>query len=100
MAGELDAASPGQRRPFHDIHARAIMTLHVAIACSKVLRPPAVEVARNRERLEENLGHHDGAAEIQHHTTIVETRQDGGEPFEIAVAGSADGSAVGGRMLM
>src|SRR2546426_5585547 len=83
VPGELDAAAAALGRSLHDVHARAVVTLHVAVAGGERGRLPGVEVARHRERLQEHLRHDDGAAEVQHYAAVVERRQDSGEAPEV-----------------
>src|SRR2546425_8331878 len=100
MSGELNAPAPRERWPLDDVHARPIVTLHVAVARGEVLRTPAVQIARDRQCLDKHLRHHDRAAEIQDDAAVVEIRQHTGESLEIAMARGADRTAVGGWMLM
>src|SRR3989441_6834724 len=61
VSGQLDAAPAGLRGPLHDVDARAVMALHVAVARGERGGLPTVQVARHRERFQEHLRHHDGA---------------------------------------
>src|SRR2546430_2416057 len=79
VSGELDAAPAALRGSLHDVDARAVVALHVAVARREPGGFPAAQVARHRERLQEHLRHDDGAAQVEHHAAVVERRQDSGE---------------------
>src|SRR5256885_6311357 len=87
-------------RALDDVHARAVVALHVEVAGSEVGGFSAVEVARDRERLEENLRHDDRAAEVEHDTPVVKARQGRGQSAKVAVAGVTNRSATGRWVLM
>src|SRR6266853_1940166 len=90
MSGELNAAATGERRALHDVHARPVVTLHVAVARREVLWPPAVQVPCDRQGFEKHLGHYDRATEVEHDAAVVEIRQDTGKALEIAMTRRAD----------
>src|SRR6476659_9439020 len=69
-----------------DVDARAIMALHVEIASGEVCGFAGVEIARDRQCLQEDLGHYHRTPEIQHHSAVVKLRQRRSEATEIAVA--------------
>src|SRR3954462_8921632 len=100
MSGELNTTPTGECGTLDDVDARPVMPLHVAVACGEVRGTAAVEVARDRQRFEEYLGHDDGAAEIQHDAPVMQIGQRAGEAFEIAVTGGAECGAVGAGMLV
>src|ERR1041384_6389799 len=97
MARELNAATARQRRPLDDVHARAGMALHVAVAGREILRPPRVEIPGYGQRLQKYLRHHDRAAEVQNKTAVIERRQGTGEALEVAVTRRAEDGPVGRR---
>src|SRR6185503_21274320 len=72
----------------------------VAVASCEVLRTSAVQIARDRQRLEKNLGHDDGAAEIEHDAAVVEIGQRARKPLEVAMTRCPERGAVGARMLV
>jgi len=89
-----------QRRPFHDVHARPVVPLHVAIACREPRGLAAAQVARDREGLEEHFGHHHGAPDIEDHTAVVQRGERCGESLEVAVARGTERGAVRRGVLM
>ena len=48
------------------------MTLHVEIDGDEILRAAGIEVARDRQRLEEHLRHDHGATDIQHDAAVID----------------------------
>src|SRR3954470_16417910 len=76
------------------------MPLHVEITRHEILRASLVQIARDGERLEENLGHDHGAAEVEHHTAILEVAQPMREAAEVSMARVPDGGTARGWMLM
>src|SRR5256885_6440414 len=100
MAGQLNAAPTRQRRALDDIYARPILPLHVAIACREILGTAAIQVARDRERLEKHLGHDDRTPQIQHDAAVVQIGQHSRQALEVAVTGFPDRRAVRRWMLM
>ena len=101
VAGDLVTLPPVEGGPLHDVHARAVVTLHVEVAAREAVRTAiAAEVARDGERLEEDLGHDHRAAEVEHDAAVVEADDRVREPAEVAMAGVADRGTVGGRMLV
>src|SRR2546430_1540391 len=79
VSGELDAAPAALRGSLHDVDARAVVALHVAVARGEPGGFSTAQVARPRERLRETPRHSDGAAQVEHHAAVVERRQDSGE---------------------
>src|SRR5437899_4895160 len=69
----------------HDVHARAIVALHVEIAGRKVGGFAVVQIARDRQRLQKYLGHYHGAAEVENDTAVLERGQRRGETVKIAM---------------
>src|SRR6266513_4821967 len=100
VSGYLVTFSASLRRPLHDVHARAVVALHVEVAGCESGRLAVVEVSRDRQRLEKNLRHYHGAAEVENDTPVLQRRKRCGETAEIPVAGVADRGAIGGWMLM
>src|SRR5690348_2836761 len=100
MPCDLVAFTAVEGGALDDVHARAIVALHVEIAGNKVARAAVVEVARDRERLEKDLGHDHGTPEIERDSAVVERGERGGQATEVAVARVTDRGAVRGRMLM
>src|SRR5687767_793505 len=100
MPRDLEALAAGEYRTLHDIHARTIVALHVEIAGGEPRGPALVEVARDRQRLEEHFGHDDRAAYIQNDATVVQRRERRRQPSKVPQAGIANRRAVGDRMLM
>src|ERR1041385_1908954 len=100
MARQLNAAAARQRRPLDDVHARAVMALHVAVAGREILRPPRVEIPGHGQRLQKYLRHHDRAAEVQDKAAVIEVRQGAGEALEVAVTRRAEDGTVGRRLLV
>src|SRR5512135_1821565 len=96
MSRELDpppAAGP-LRRALDDVYPRPVVPLHVAVARGEPGGPAAVEVAGDAQGLEKYFRHHDRAAQVQHHATVVQVRQTPRQPLEVAVARGADDGAV------
>src|SRR2546423_7039639 len=87
-------------RPLDDVHSRAVVALHIQIASREAGRFAIIQIARDRERFQENLGHYHRAAQVEHDTSIVERRQRCSEPTEIAMARIADCGAIRSRVLM
>ena len=100
VARELDATAAGERRSLDDVDAGTVVPLHVTVASHESRRLAAAQVARDGEGLEEDLGHHHRAAEIQHDPAVVERGERCGEPLEIAVARGAERRAIGRGMLV
>src|SRR5688500_2697818 len=100
MTSNLVPLATTGRRPLNDIHAWAVVALHVQITGCKTRRLPRMQIARNRQRLEKYLGHDDSAAEVEHDTAIVEVGEGRCEAAEIAVAGIANRGSVRSRMLV
>ena len=61
---------------------------------------PSLQVARDGERLEEDFGHDDRAADVEHDAAVLQRRQRRRQPAEVAQARVANGGAVGGRVLV
>src|SRR4029079_7400450 len=89
-----------QRGTLDDVHARAIVALLVEIDRDEIPRFSGVEIPRDRERLEKDLGHDHRAAEVEHDTTVVDLRERRGEATEVAVARVTDRGAIGLGMLV
>src|SRR3989475_3301739 len=100
MAGELDPKPPGERRTFHHVHPRPVVTLHVAVAGCESGRLAAAQVARDGEGIEERLGHRDRAADMEDDAAVVERGERPGESLEVAVARGAERGAIRRGMLV
>src|SRR5215475_2776483 len=96
MPGEMDAdATAGRWTPDH-VHRRTVMPVEVHVYRGETADRMA-QVAREVERLDEDLGEDDGRAEIQVDAP-AEPRDDGREETEIPQAPRTDRRAVGARM--
>ena len=71
VPGYLVAFSATLGRPLNDVDARPVVAQHVEVAGSKRGRFSAVEIARDRQRLEENFRHDHRAAEVQDDAAVV-----------------------------
>ncbi len=100
VAGELNAAATRERRSLDDVHPRAVVALHVAIARGEILGLSTVQIARDGQRLEKHFRHDHRAAEIQDHATVVEIGHRTREALEIAMTRGAQGRAIGRGMLV
>src|SRR5438445_10710775 len=100
MAGELDPKPPGERRTLDHVHPRPVVTLHVAVAGCKSGRLAAAQIARDGEGLEEHLGHHHRAADIEDDAAVVERGERPGESLKVAVARGAERGAIRRGMLV
>src|SRR5439155_1459800 len=100
VAGELNPATAGERRALDDVYPRPVVALHVAVADRETGRLAAAQVARHGEGLEEHLGHHQRAAEIEDDAAVVEGRERRGESLEVTVARGAERGAVRRGVLM
>ena len=92
MADEVEALAAELGRAALDVLGRAVVARHVEGRGGEALDLVA-EIARDGQRLEENLGHDDGAADVQHDAAL-ELRADGGECLEIAIGRFAEHRAV------
>src|SRR5262249_4062559 len=96
MPGEMDAhAAAGRWSPDH-VHRGTVMPVEVHVYRGETTDRMA-QVAREVERLDEDLRQDDGRAEIQVDAP-AEPRNDGSEEPEITQAPGADRRAVGARM--
>src|SRR2546426_8168614 len=100
VSGELDPATAGERRALDDVHPRPVVALHVAVAGREPGRLAATQVARDGEGLEEHLGHHHRAADIEDDAAVMERGERRGEALEVAVARGAERGAVRRGVLM
>src|SRR5208283_3781807 len=82
---------------FDDIDARAIVIAEVEVD-GREFGERAAQVAHGADGLEEDLGKHDGRADIQVDAASVELAQQGAEKTEVVMRGRADGGAGGGGM--
>src|SRR4051794_37936901 len=76
------------------------MALHVEIDRHEILRAALIQIARDRQRLQENLRHYHRTAEVEHDAAVVEIGERRREASEIAMARVADRRATGRRVLM
>src|SRR6185437_10427916 len=97
---DLVSLAASLRRALDDVDAGAVMALHVEIAGREAGRFTVVEIARDSERLQEDLRHYHRTAQIQHHPALVERRQRCRQAAKITVTGVADRGAVRRRVLV
>jgi len=100
VASYLIPFSAPLSRTLHDVYTRAVVPLHVEIARRESGRLTAVEIARNRQGFEKNLGHYHRASQIQHDAAVVQRRERRGQSAKIAVTGVPDRGATRRRVLM
>src|SRR5262245_4421394 len=100
MSGQLNAASTRERGALDNIDPWSIVTLHIAVAGSKVFGTSGIEIARNGQGLEEHFGHDNSAAKVEHHAAVVQIRQCSRQALEIAVTRGAECGTVARRVLM
>src|SRR5690606_11097801 len=81
------------RRTLHDIHAGAVVLHHVEVCRDELAWHTFIYVAAHGQRLEEDFGHDDSRAEVQH-DAVFDGGQVCGEAAEVAYAGGADRGAV------
>ena len=70
--------APRPYGPFHDVHAWPVVPDHIEVRGGECTRRAVVNVARDGECLEEDLGHDHGRAEVQDDATL-ESFQVGGK---------------------
>jgi hypothetical protein len=99
MPRDLHGPAP-ERRTLDDIHPGPVVALHVEVRREEVRGAALLEIARDRERLEEDLRHDHGAAPVEHGAAVVNRGEGSREAKEIPVAGGTEGCPVGGGVLM
>src|SRR5688500_7152377 len=92
--------SASERWPDYDVHARPVVPLHVEVAGDEIEWLPVIEVPRDRERLEEHLGHDHRASEVEYDASAMEGGKRAGKPAEVAMTRVADGRPARRGMLM
>src|SRR5688500_2656555 len=96
----LVALSAPLRRPLNHVHPRPVVALHIQITGGEPRRLTGVQVPRDRQRLQENFRHDDGAAQVEHYASFVKRGKRGGETPEVAVTGLANCGPARRWMLM
>ena len=100
VSREQIARAARARRALDDVDPRPVVPLHVEIGGEEMGGAAAPEIPRDGERLEEDFRQHHRAAEVEHRAALIERRQRARQTAEVAVAGGADGGAVGGGVLV
>src|SRR6478736_7726102 len=100
VSGDLVALPTVERGALYDVHARTVVALHVKVGRDEVTRAAVVQIARDGEGLEKNLGHDHGAAQVQHDAAVVNVGERRREAAKIAVTRVADRGAVRRRVLV
>src|SRR5271163_1874460 len=96
MACQHDTAPSAHRGTLHDVHPRAILAYEIHVGGGEVISL-MTEVAREVERLEENLRHYDRRTEIQH-DPACKAADDPHQPMKVREAAGPNRRAVGRGM--
>lgn len=100
VTGKLDSDTSGLGWTLDDVDPGAIVPLHVEIGGQKMSGAAVIQITGNGQCLEEHLRHDHGTPAIEDGATLVQAGKTSCQPAKIPVRRVAEGSAIGGGMLV